>query len=628
MGEVWRARDERLDREVAVKILHPWVADDPDLRDRLEREAKALARLSHPSVVRLYDAQHEGKRSFIVMELVEGSSLSSVLANGRVSWEEARRYLRPVAEALAYAHRRGVIHRDLSPANVLVDGDSGRIVVTDFGLARLATAGRHSTLGLLAGTPEYWAPEQALGSRTTAAADVYALGCILFSALSGRLPFEGEDRLASGLRRAHEDAPLLAEAAPGVPGEASTLVDSMLARDPDTRPSAAEAARALGSVGPLSPPTEAETKVRRPGAEPRTAVVAEAAPATIAVLRRAYRARSRRPLVLAAAALAALAAAAAGGVYLLAASDDSHLVAPALTGRSLAQARAVLEAAAEDVGLDAPAVQVAGSRYSESVLAGAVLSQEPPAGTRLEAPAPFRVRLSLGSAVAQVPSVSELPTRAAVAALRREGFTPVRRWAPSRTVPVGLAIETRPGAGKRVRRPAEVEVYESTGPPRVPVPDVRGADVEDAVSQLEAAGFTASVQERFAAGKAPGTVLDVSPEPGERTAYGSAIRLVVATAVDWTTLGSVQGTGARTEPVLVPPGGRVVLTVASGAVTARWSGDTAGEQQTAAGESDVLVGPEDVSRGISVTVEPVGGDAAWELRLEVPGESGEAAVGD
>jgi serine/threonine-protein kinase len=638
MGEVWRARDERLDREVAVKILHPWVADDPDLRDRLQREANALARLTHPSVVRLYDAKGDGKRSYIVMELVEGTSLSALIGSGRLTWDETRAYLRPVAEALAYAHRRDVVHRDLSPANVLVDGDSGRVVVTDFGLARLASGGRHSTLGLLVGTPEYWAPEQARGDATTAAADVYALGCILFNALSGRLPFEGEDRLASGLRRAHEDPPPLRDVAPDAPEEACVLVDAMLARDPVGRPSAADVARALGSAGPLSPLTEAETAVRSDEEPPTQVVVAGAerepptqvvaAPVTLARLRSAHTARRRRPLVIAGIVLAALLAAGAVGVYALAAAGDAHLEAPTLVGRSLVQARAVVRAAADDAGVTAPAVRVAGRRYSERLPAGAVLAQSPPAGDRLDPPSALSVRLSLGSALAAVPSVSAMRTRDAARALREQGFTPVMRWAPSRSVPVGFAIETRPAEGERVRRPAEVEVFESTGPPLVRVPDVVGEGADSAVSALEDAGFSTTVEQRFEADADPGTVLEASPSAGERARYGSQIALVVASDVSWETLGSVQADGARRiDPVLVPSGARVVITVDSGTVSTRWSGDEDGEQQTSEGNTDVLVDPADGSRQVSFEIEPVEGDASWEMRLEAP-SGGRSDEGD
>ena len=167
MGVVWRARDERLGRDVALKVLHGWVADDPELRERFEREAAALARLEHPHVVRLYDVLEDRGQTVLVLELVDGEGLHAVVAGHALEWDEVRRYCAPVASALAHAHARGVVHRDLTPSNVLVERGTGRVVVTDFGLARLVRGSTSAPVsGVLAGTPEYWAPEQAAGEAT------------------------------------------------------------------------------------------------------------------------------------------------------------------------------------------------------------------------------------------------------------------------------------------------------------------------------------------------------------------------------------------------------------------------------------------------------------------------------
>ena len=184
------------------------------------------------------------------------SGSTRVVRGRAVDWDDARRYCAPVAAALAHAHARGVVHRDLTPANVLVEHGTGRVVVTDFGLARLARSTRTAPIsGILAGTPEYWAPEQASGEATGPGTDLYALGCILFRLLAGRVPFEGEDRLATGLRRAHEPAPSLAHAAPAAPPDAVALVDRLLRRDPAERGEAAAAAEALGAEPAALPAT-------------------------------------------------------------------------------------------------------------------------------------------------------------------------------------------------------------------------------------------------------------------------------------------------------------------------------------------------------------------------------------
>ncbi len=258
MSVVWRARDTRLERDVAVKLLRSFVAIEPEQRRRFAREARTLAALSNDHIVRLYDYAEAGDDAFLVMEFVEGSNLAErTFTRLPLTWSEAAAYARPVCAALAYAHAKDVVHRDLTPANILIERETGRVVTTDFGLARIARSGGSlTTIGTLVGTPEYWSPEQALGRESGSSSDMYALGCILYLLLSGRLPFEGDDRLALGLRRAHEDPLSLRECAPHVPEGAATLVDSLLRRDPSRRPDAPTAALAMvgGCATPDDPP--------------------------------------------------------------------------------------------------------------------------------------------------------------------------------------------------------------------------------------------------------------------------------------------------------------------------------------------------------------------------------------
>jgi serine/threonine protein kinase len=247
MGVVWLAHDRQLNREVAIKLLKPEIASVPEHRRRFEREARALGSLTHENIVRVYDYAESGDDAFLVMEFINGESLGTAIsALLPVAWEQARSYAIPVCQALAYAHERGLVHRDLTPANILLDSSGGRVVVTDFGLARVARGGSTITsVGVLIGTPEFWSPEQATGTDTDSSTDMYALGCILFMLLSGRLPFEGEDRLAVGLRRAHHDAPSLAKVEPGLSEIATGTVDQLLQRDRSRNRAAADSSRSL-----------------------------------------------------------------------------------------------------------------------------------------------------------------------------------------------------------------------------------------------------------------------------------------------------------------------------------------------------------------------------------------------
>src|SRR4051812_1689611 len=322
MSVVWRARDTRLERDVAVKLLRPFVASEEDRRRRFAREARTLAALSNDHIVRVHDYVEADAEAFLVMEFIDGRSLAGATFHRLpLPWSEAASYAAAVCEALDYAHAKGVIHRDLTPSNILIENDSGRVVTTDFGLARIARGGGSATtIGVLLGTPEYWSPEQALGRDTDGATDMNALGCILYLLLSGRLPFDGEDRLAVGLRRAHEDARSLAVASPLAPDSAIRLVDSLLSRDASRRPDARATVLALAET--LRDPLPAHNRRVFRGREADAPTVAVAAP-TVRIASKTHR-RRRRWLVPALGAIVGVVA----GVFAAAQFLDRGIHAP------------------------------------------------------------------------------------------------------------------------------------------------------------------------------------------------------------------------------------------------------------------------------------------------------------
>ena len=280
-GDVWRAVDERLGAPVAVKLLHD---TRPDQAARLAREARELARLAHARIVRCTDCDPEHDPPYLVMELVEGGTLRD--RDLPLPAGEVRAVLDAMLEALEAAHAAGVTHRDLTPSNVLLDRTGG-VVVTDFGLARSGREPRVTASGILVGTPEYMAPEQARGEAPAPAGDLYAAGAIAFELLAGRLPFpsaEATDRLLAASRRLVEDAPPVATVVPEAAAEdpeLARLIDDLLARDPAARPTAAAGRRRLvtgqtvrrpgAAVGGGGPPS-APSPFRRPGIVSRAAV--------------------------------------------------------------------------------------------------------------------------------------------------------------------------------------------------------------------------------------------------------------------------------------------------------------------------------------------------------------------
>jgi len=641
LGGVWRARDERLGRDVALKVLHSWVADDPDLRERFDREASALARLEHPNVVRLYDVLEDKKQTVLVLELVHGRGLHTIAAGRTLGWEEARRYCEPVAAGLAHAHARGVVHRDLTPSNVLVENGTGRVVVTDFGLARLVRSSTSAPVsGVLAGTPEYWAPEQAAGEPTGPATDLYALGCILFQLLTGRLPFQGEDRLATGLRRAHEPAPRLASVALDVPPEAASLVDRLLARDPESRGTATEAAVELGARETALPSEETPTaaigaqlstlvtRVFRDTAKPVPTLVTRVLhePATMVQRVRSHRSVPRGRIAIAAVAVVALAALLGGSVFAIAGGDPPGVNAPDAVGSSIARARAEIVSRARDAGVPVPKVKVVQRSYSESAPDGVIVAQDPPEGERIPERGALLVSVSRGSAFTDVPSVAGLATSDAQSLLERTGFVANKRYAPSTKIAAWHAVETDPVSGTRVKRPAHVQVTISTGPPRRPVPGLENMDGPAARGTLEDAGFTVRVQKEPRTDVPSGTVLGASPEPGARAPIGSTVTLTVARAPRWTPIEQVEGTeDAEPQSFTVPAGARLVLTTVDtsplglfgGEVGVRMSADSQAETQVRAGETLVLADAAAKERTIDVGLD-VHGSAHWALAVEEP----------
>src|SRR5512133_137423 len=565
MSVVWLARDRKLERDVAIKLLRRFVAEDTAQSRRFHREARALAALAHEHIVRIYDYVSDGEQAFLVMEYVAGGNLAQATRRRLpLTLPEAATYMQPVAQALSYAHARGVAHRDLTPSNILIERGSGRVVTTDFGLARITrSTGSLTATGVLLGTPEYWSPELALGRENGAAADLYALGCILFLLLSGRLPFEGEDRLAVGLRRAHDDAPSLQSLFPDGRAGVAALVDSLLARDPEQRPDATRVDEELGaladaSTGCLSVAVRASaldeqtvallserptTNLSRPSATIDLALPPEAQPAST---RRRSWARRRVVIGLAASAAVVIVALVVAGEV-----RNPLLRVPNVVSLREDAARAQIEGSM-------PAATVSVQRiYSTRVGAGFVIRQQP----RARSPFPIGTRVHLvvskGSPYAPVPSVAGRSAEAAKALLVRQGFTSRYVYEPSWTVRKGSVIGLQPRVGTRLRRPAQVTLVVASGYPRSVVPDVRGTDVSSAQRQLAAKDLRYRLVWRLAEGT-PGRVLDQIPAPGMTVYHGAQIRLTITRSLRWVKLFAVSNSDYYvSDPFTVPEHWRI-----------------------------------------------------------------------
>jgi predicted Ser/Thr protein kinase len=269
MGVVYRARQEALDRIVALKLLAPDLAGDAAFRARFQREAKVAASIEHPNVLPVHEAGEQDGALFIAMRYVDGTDLGAVIESGPPRLHEVLRVIREVAAALDAAHARGLVHRDVKPANILISAADGHVYLGDFGLTKFAGSHSITETGQFVGTVDYVSPEQVQGQRVDARTDIYALGCVLFHALTGRVPYPRDTAFSTLWAHVNDPPPPVTEARPGLPRELDAVFVRAMAKDPaDRYPSAGDLGRAALAAGDGDATIPAERSVARGGAAP------------------------------------------------------------------------------------------------------------------------------------------------------------------------------------------------------------------------------------------------------------------------------------------------------------------------------------------------------------------------
>ncbi|CAN5491715.1 Stk1 family PASTA domain-containing Ser/Thr kinase [soil metagenome] len=592
MASVYEAHDIRLDRTVAVKVMHPGLGDsnDGDFAERFVREARAAARLSHPNVVAVYDQGNEHGTVFLVMELVPGHTLrdtiskESPMAPGR-----ALALLEPVVSALASAHRNGLIHRDVKPENVLI-ADDGRVKVADFGLAKAVSAETQhtATQGVLIGTVSYLAPELVIDGRADARAEVYAAGVVLYELLTGVKPHDGETPIQVAYKHVHHDVPPPSERVPELPAYVDALVARATARDRSRRPADAAVllhqlhlvANALANgvredpelTQDLSPPqaprdagidlgtdtapepwdaAEMEALLT-PGPPSDHTIALHEHTSTYAVespmrpapeprhprptrppsSKRPRQRRSKRGLILLLAALL-VAGAIGGGAFWY--GWARYTAAPQVMGQDKADAVAALDAAGLEVAFTEPA-------YDSEVPEGSVVSADPGGGTQVLPGDTVTLTLSLGKLlVPKVRLLDEDAAQDALLAVRLEFGRSRGRY--NETQPAGTVLGSVPEKGAELSPGDTVDLIVSKGRRPIKVGSWVGKDIAKARARLEKRDLVATVvSEEYDATAPVGEVLTQSPTEGTLNKC-DVVSLTVSRGPEMVTVPSVRAVG-------------------------------------------------------------------------------------
>jgi eukaryotic-like serine/threonine-protein kinase len=590
MANVYLAEDEELGRRVAVKILNERYANDDLFIERFRREAKSAAGLSHPNIVSIYDRGQAEGTYYIAMEVIEGRSLKElIMTRGALPIGTAIGYAKQLLEALRFAHRHGIIHRDIKPHNVLVSADQHakanepRLKVTDFGIARHG-ASQMTETGSIMGTAQYLSPEQARGAPVTAASDLYSAGVVLYEMLTGKVPFTGDSAIEIAMKHVNDLPAPPSALRPEIPTELDQIVLRSLAKDPGERYQNAEefiedlerveaglpisratstAATALlaGAAGGLAageatellsegptrvvaPPPPRPTPPRRPPDYPPASPYDEPP-----------RKRKRWvPWVLVALLIAA--AVLAGWWAYNQIQDQLEESAPVgvplVEGLREQQAIERIEA----VGLEAEVEE----QPSTEVERGIVIEQSPREGTQVSKGSTVTITVSTGPRQVEVPSLVGGTYEEAVDALTELGLEPQRVEVFSQK-PVGQVTGQDPQAGEIVDEGSQVEVRVSKGVRQIEVPDVLGQSESSATGELQAAGFEVSVTEAPSDTVSEGLVSAQSPSAGTEAAKGSTVTITISTGPQLTTVPDVIGEDVATARAMIRDAGLKPSTV-------------------------------------------------------------------
>ena len=514
MADVWLAEDTHLQRQVALKVLHRRYLQDEQFVERFQREAESAAGLQHPNIVGVYDRGKDGDVNYIAMRYVEGPTLKELIDRG-LTPPQAVALVRQVLEGARFAHRNGIVHRDLKPQNVIVDPE-GKAVVTDFGIARAGVSEITQT-GSVMGTPHYLSPEQAQGHDVTSVSDLYSIGVILYEALTGRVPFEGESAVAVAMKQVSQVPQRPSSINPQVSPALDAVVMRALEKDPGARFQSADAFIAA-----------LDAAMKEPGVSRDTAAFAPPPP-VVAVPEEELEEDRKRNWWLWALLVAAIVIGILAGLAL---TRDTTTKVPNVTGTPLNVAVTLLQQNGFEVG------EVI--RVERQAPANEVLEQEPaasPPAKQADENCAFitffcskpkvNLTVSAGPGQAKVPTTAGETEAEATKRLEAAGFEVAVQRVNSSSVEEGLVIHSEPESGATATKGSTVTLVVSRGPKLVKVPVLVGSQRKAAVESVRSRGLTPSVSEEE--DPAPkGQVISQSPSAGKEVEPGSTISIVVS----------------------------------------------------------------------------------------------------
>ena len=538
MAEVWEARDVRLGRRVAIKILRPDLARDPAFQARFRREAQSAASLNHPNIVAVYDTGEDvyldGTEStivpYIVMEYVDGMTLRQILSSGRrLLPERALEITAGILSALDYAHGHGIVHRDIKPANVMLTR-TGDVKVMDFGIARAMNDTGHTMTSAqtVMGTAQYLSPEQARGEIVDARSDLYSTGVLLYELLTARPPFTGDSPVSIAYQHVSEQALPPSQVDPEVPREIDPVVMRSLAKSPDDRYQTASEFRADVERAVIGVPTNAEMTAAVPmivgdATQRMDAVQATQVYAVDTEPPRGRRAQRGAGFVAAVTigVLALIGLAILGAALVLNRSTANTVSVPDLKGLTIKQAESVLQRTGLVLGSQTPEV-------SEKPV-DTIIGQQPTPGEQLEQGQAVNITVSAGKEKTTVPPLVGLTSVAdAETALSDAKLVLGTVTEQDGAEPKGYVLSQNPPEGTSVDVGAKVDVVISTG--KMAVPSVVGQPEEVARAALSAAGLDVNVVYQESETVPQGIVLEQDPPAGSTADKGTVVTLVVAVA--------------------------------------------------------------------------------------------------